>query len=264
MTMWNVRMRAARKIGNKKAEVHISGAETICERKDIDRTASGFIHRAITHPRGRPDRIIVTIEELHEPPLLIPMLPVHTAGADSPEQALQIVFDTLLRLAVSRKAVINAMKVLTGKRQMRGAAIIDASSGKRREPDRLRGIRVSRLGVDANARPSLDRMLSRCGINTETVREALTLASKVAAHPSIIAEVCMSDDPDYKTGYVASKSFGYIRLPNIKTPGSHHGGRVFFIRPGADILDIISFLEQTPVLLTMSRKNLTKGAGITA
>lgn len=242
-------MRAARKIGNKQAEVHISGAETICERKDIDRTASGFIHRALTHPRGWPDRIIVTIEQLYEPPLLVPMLPVRTADTSDPKQALQMVLDTLLRLDVSRRAAVNAIKVITAKRQMRGAAIIDASSGKRCEPDRLRGVRVSRLGVDANARSSLARMLSRRGINTETVREALTLASKVAAHPSIIAEVCISDDPDYTTGYVAAPSVGYLRIPNMKLMGSSHGGRVFFLKPGADVEKMIEYLERKAVLM---------------
>ncbi len=86
----------------------------------------------------------------------------------------------------------------------------------------------------------------------------MMLASKIAAHPAILAELCMSDDPDYTTGYVASKSFGYIRLPNMKKAGSPHGGRVFFIRPGSDIPNIVAFLELTPVLLTMCRKSNPK------
>ena len=41
-------------------------------------------------------------------------------------------------------------------------------------------------------------------INTTTVKEALILASKLH-HAHIIAEVCISDDPDYTTGYFASE-----------------------------------------------------------
>ena len=48
------------------------------------------------------------------------------------------------------------------------------------------------------------------------VKEALMLASKAASWPDVIAEVCISDDPDYTTGYIASKELGYLRIPNIK------------------------------------------------
>jgi 6-carboxyhexanoate--CoA ligase len=48
---------------------------------------------------------------------------------------------------------------------------------------------------------------------------------------------------------VASKKYGYVRIPHIKKKGSRHGGRAFFIRESADAGDIIHYLEETPVMV---------------
>jgi 6-carboxyhexanoate--CoA ligase len=244
--------------------MHISGAETLCAKRMIKRMAQAFVDRALTHPRGMPDRIVLTIEEMTMPVNKASMLPFEQVDCLHPDDAKAIANRYLESIGSSAKAIGTAWRILTADRQMRGAALLDAKSGFRREPDRQRGVRASRLGMGgADCRIFTDQLES-AALNTGTVREAMMLAAKVAAHPDVLAELCISDDPDYTTGYVASKTYGYIRLPNIKETGSHHGGRVFFIRPGADIPDIISFLEQTPVLLTISRKNRTKGAGISA
>ena len=132
---------------------------------------------------------------------------------------------------------------------MRGATIITSQKGIRLEPDNKRGVRASRLGITKTAARSLSLKLSRHGINTDVVKEALILASKVMAHRNIIAELCVSDDPDYTTGYVASKKYGYVRIPHIKKRGSRHGGRAFFIKESADAGDIIHYLEETPVMV---------------
>jgi 6-carboxyhexanoate--CoA ligase len=64
-----------------------------------------------------------------------------------------------------------------------------------------------------------------------------------------MAEVCISDDPDYTTGYVASAGLGYIRIPHIKRKKDRRGGRVFFLREGASVPDVMEYLEKTPVLV---------------
>jgi 6-carboxyhexanoate--CoA ligase len=132
---------------------------------------------------------------------------------------------------------------------MRGAAIISAGKGIRLEPDRHRGVRVSRLGISSTASKRLSAGLSPHGINTETVKEALVIASKVISHKDVAAELCVSDDPDYTTGYVASEKFGYLRIPNIKSKKSRTGGRAFFVREGTDITALINYLETSPVLI---------------
>jgi 6-carboxyhexanoate--CoA ligase len=65
----------------------------------------------------------------------------------------------------------------------------------------------------------------------------------------VLAELCISDDPNYTTGYVASRRFGYVRIPCIKRKGSPCGGRVFFIQEEADVKKIVEYLERTPVVM---------------
>lgn len=240
--MFSVRMRAAKK------EAHISGAEGIYEEKDVQQISDEYIKRALTHPRGRPDEIHITIEKIKQKPKRIPLLAVKTLKSRSASESGEIIFERLSEAGISEKAINNALKILRSKNVMRGAALM-TQSGKRVEPDRKRGVRVSRMGIEKQAERKLSQMLSKMKINTATVKEALILASKMASHPSVIAEVCISDDPDYTTGYIASKKSGYLRIPNIKKRGVMHGGRVMFIKENSNIDKIISYLEKKPVLL---------------
>ena len=132
---------------------------------------------------------------------------------------------------------------------MRGAALISAGSGRRLDPDRRRGVRATRFGMGSAAARSLAARLAEGGLNTTTVKEALLLASKIASCRSVVAELCVSDDPDYTTGYVASKRCGYVRIPRLKKEGEKTGGRVFFVEDDADIGSVIDFIEMTPVMI---------------
>jgi len=245
MVLYSVRMRASASDGS-----HISGAEGIFEESGVDRAIRRFYKRAEGHPRGKPARVVLTVEKLREKPASIKALDVRTLICDSPREARPMVLRLLLMLGISEAAVKAAFDVLTGGDTMRGAALVDALEGKRLEPDSGRGVRASLMGFDARALRLLSGRLSRKGINTQTVKEALLLASKVAACPGIVAELCASDDPDYTTGYLASPELGYLRIPNIKSAGSRHGGRVFFVSPGAEVGRIVDHLEQAPVLLS--------------
>jgi 6-carboxyhexanoate--CoA ligase len=250
--MWNIRMRASKKVRSQKSEIsemHISGAEGLYEVTEISKISNDYIKRALKHPIGKPDKIVITIEEIKEKPRKSPLLPVTTIECDSPDYAEEIIFQKLSGLNISRKAINLAFKLLKSEKTMRGAALITAETGKRIEPDRERGIRVSRLGMEKSDRKRLGQFLSKLHINNITVKEALILASKVASCRDIIAEICISDDPDYTTGYIASKKFGYLRIPNIKNYGEMHGGRVFFVRENADADRLIEFLEKTPVVI---------------
>jgi len=230
------------------SEIHISGAEGIYESSEIFGTVKKYIQRALWHPKGEADRIVITIEDIQEKPESISSLPVSTVTCNTPIEGRKIIRKLLHSIGVSNKAVNTALSILR-KGAMRGAAIITAESGLRLEPDRERGVRASRLGISKSALKRLGAGLSRCGINTDIVREAVILASKVAASREIIAELCMSDDPDYTTGYVASQRFGYVRVPNIKSVANMSGGRAFFIREAADVEKIIEYLEKTPVII---------------
>lgn len=241
--MWSVRMRASRR------GAHVSGAEGLFEEAEVERAVREFLRRARRHPRGEADFVAVSVEKLRAKPREIPSLDVSTLRCSAPEQARRLASRLLESAGASAEAVRAAFGVVRGSRVMRGAALVDARTGKRRETDRVRGVRTSRLGIAKKARPVLGRKLSRRRINTATVREALALASKAVSSKSVVAELCVSDDPDYTTGYVATREHGYVRIPNIKKKGSRRGGRVYFMRGGAGLEGDIRYLEKTPALV---------------
>ncbi|HSB30410.1 MAG TPA: 6-carboxyhexanoate--CoA ligase [Candidatus Sulfobium mesophilum] len=251
--MVSIRMRASIRTGKKNrkksADLHISGAEGIYDRAVIGEVVEAYIRRASGHSRGRPDRIDIKIEKITTAPKKIRSLPVTTITCRSANTAQRHIRELLLLSGVSETAVQNAVKVAYNPMVMRGASLMCAQSGRRVEPDRQRGIRASRLGISHNASDVLSRILDKAGINSDTVREALVLASKVACCKEVIAELCVSDDPDYTTGYVSSRKFGYVRVPHIKRRGQRCGGRVFFVRENSALDNVIAFLEKKHVLV---------------
>ncbi len=250
--MWNIRMRASKLSDDHKEakEIHISGAEGIYEEKKISTAILRYLRKAMSHSRGQPDKIFLTIERFKRQPLTVPLLEISSLPCNSPEEARMLITKRLYTLGISNEAIKKAFDILYCASSMRGAALIRMKSGVRAEPDTLRGVRASRLGIDNQSRRRLSMKLLKLGINTERVKEALILASKVAYHKDIIAELCISDNPDYTTGYTASKEFGYMRISNIKNQGHMSGGRVFFIKENSDISSIIKYLEKTPVLVS--------------
>ncbi len=228
---------------------HISGAEGIYPKSRTRSIVQSYLDRARNHPKGKPDSIQITIERLTQRPQLISALPLVTLNCTSPSGADICIRKLLSSSGISGAALEVALAVVRNTVCMRGAALVYAHSGRRVEPDRRRGIRVSRLGITEEAEGLLAQELEKCNINTQPVKEALVLASKVAACPDIIAELCISDDPDYTTGYVASQALGYIRIPHIKKKKIASGGRVFFLRERADISPVVRYLEKIPVLV---------------
>lgn len=230
-------------------EVHISGAEGIFEENEISRAVNRYLKRAMSHSRGQPDKIFITVERFRQHPVKIPPLTIATLACETPLEARGLIIKRLHSLGISNDAIIQAFSIICSPSAMRGAAIIKMHTGDRSDPDIARGVRVSRLGIDKNESAKLSRKLAKIKINTLRVKEALILASKVAHHKDIIAEVCISDDPGYTTGYLASKEFGYLRIPNIKNHGDMNGGRIFFIEEDADVPGLINYLEKTPVII---------------
>lgn len=229
---------------------HISGAEGLfLDKESLARVSREYLRRALSHPKGTPDSITITLESLSGSAKTISSLPLVTVRCSSTREAKAHIIAMLKHLRISEDVIDAALKIANDKRVMRGAALLGCLSGKRLDPDTERGVRVSRLGIGAQAGKSLSAGLARLGINRIAVTEALVLASKVAGHPAIVAELCVSDDPDYTTGYVASREFGYVRIPFIKRKGQSIGGRVFFVNENADADGIIRYLERKPVII---------------
>ena len=233
----------------KLAEIHVSGAEGLYKKSEILEVVQKYIERALNHSRGKAERIIITIEDIKQKPKTITALPVVTIENTTSQKGNKIAEQLLQTSGISKMAIDMAFELIR-RDGLRGAALITAEKGGRLEPDRQRGIRVSRFGITKPALKELSSKLSKYDINTDTVQEALILASKVSSCEHVIAELCVSDDPDYTTGYVASRDFGYVRIPHIKNKGSKSGGRAFFVKEGIDIGNVIEYLERMPVMIS--------------
>lgn len=245
--MYSVRMRAE---SNKK---HISGAERIVEEEDILITVSELIERALSHEKGKPDLINISVEALKNPIKNVTSLPLILTHVENAEKgkalARRLLFSLGIPLFCIEKAISLMEKGPANGESMRGAILMNMK-GDRLEPDKYRGIRVSRMDITKEASAKLSCAIADAGLSVyyTHISEALVLATKVASVQGNIAELCWSDDPSYTAGYVASKKLGYVRIPHLKYKGDPRGGRVFFV----DKIDLNSYIhemEKTPILV---------------
>jgi len=248
--LYSIRMRASA------AQAHLSGAERLVTADRIAVTMQELAARALG--KGTPpDEVVVTIDALGDSAVrslrALDLLAFAACDvADCRKDAVRV----LAAAGVSPKACEEAFRHLergasASGGNMRGAMIMDAETGERLEPDRDRGVRVSRFDWSDEASAAATRELARLGLTHFRTKEALALATKVAHAPGLIAELCWSDDPDYTAGYAASLSGGYVRFPFMKQPGIGFGGRAFFVRrTGLDLSALRSYLQQEPVLIT--------------
>ncbi|MBF0474045.1 MAG: 6-carboxyhexanoate--CoA ligase [Nitrospirae bacterium] len=235
--LYSVRMRAD------DGQRHICGAEGIFHEKEIHKIQSEYLSKALTHTRGKAKNINFTIEELPVVPIMIKSLPVCTCGED----ARNTIINLLKALKCSNDAIYSAIEIIYNQNDLRGAAIIDSNSGLRLDNNKSRGLRAVRFGLTEYASNRLDENIRTFGLVNTRAKEGLQIASKISSCPDVLAELCVSDNPDYTTGYVASNKYGYVRIPNIKEYNSDCGGRVIFTKSKID--NIKKYLEDTIVLI---------------
>lgn len=247
--LYSVKMRAAENGAHENGGRHISGAERLVDFDKITATTASMLARAFNHSRGRADFINIKVEAIQPKDIIsVPLLPIATQTTTDYLSGRTAALSALVQAGVSRIAAeLGLAQLLSLSDSMRGAMLICATTGQRLDCAADRGIRVSRMDIADEI--SFSRYLARQELTNIHVREALVLAAKALAAPEIKAELCWSDDPEYTTGYVASKN-NYIRFPHIKPYGSPLGGRVFFVEPNSDIEKLISYLEEHPVLVT--------------
>jgi len=248
--LYNIRMRAS--TGGR----HISGAERLVPVEMTDGTVRELIERA--RSKGiDPGQIVITIDSLQGAIIQnIQALDLTAYPARDVAASRNAAGRVLQAAGVSTVALEKATMLLDAGPApsggtMRGAMLLDAATGERLEPDRERGVRVSRFDWSSEACAAIDRELAHIGLTHFRTREALSLASKVAHGPSVVAELCWSDDPDYSAGYASSLSTGYVRFPFMKQNGLTTGGRAFFIdRERFDPDTLISYLREEPVIIS--------------
>jgi len=251
--MYSVRMRSAEGGAHEAGGRHISGAERIVAHDKIGETSNAMLQRAFAHTRGRADFINIVVEKIDKHSMQeVPLLPIYTIAGRSVVEGHQTAERALCEAGVTLMAAKKGMEALLSlPDSMRGAMLLCAVTGQRVDDTQTRGIRVSRMDIEDEQ--GFIAKLEQRGIHNNHVREALVLASKVAAAPGMVAELCWSDDPEYTTGYVASR-VGYIRIPHCKPLGNAIGGRVFFVKPDTKLSVISEYLEQQPVLVTLAER----------
>lgn len=235
MSLFSIKMRAA------EGERHISGAERIASVDKIGDVIAALANRAAHHSLGEPDFINIKLERIApEEVRRVPALAISTRPAETIDGSFRIMEELLTAEGLTVEEAAGVVSQVRSVKAMRGAMLYDVAVGQRVEPDRERGIRVTYMDAEECSTAS----------GKNHFREALVLATKVANGPGMIAELCISDDPEYVTGYFASKSAGYVRLTPLKEMGDSHGGRVFICdsRRG-NIDELIKYLEKTPVIV---------------
>jgi len=237
---FNVRMRSSLR------GEHISGAERIVDEERLEEAVVSLFKRAMTHSRGKPDFVNIKVELLKEPPVFVESLPVFEVYGKA-EEVLKKIFNFS---GIGEELGIKVYHLLlrgpspSGK-VMRGAMIVEVPTGKRLEPDKERGVRITCFDMEEQAIKELKHLAGES--YTENLKDALSLSTKTLLSEDVIAELCVSDDPEYTTGYVALKC-GYFRIFNIKEKGVPFGGRAIFVRTGTDVEKLINFFKEKPVI----------------
>jgi 6-carboxyhexanoate--CoA ligase len=130
---------------------------------------------------------------------------------------------------------------------MRGAAVLDARTGERLDPNPSRGVRASRFDYATEIRDAVREALTAAGLGHFRTYEALAVATKVI-WSGVTAELCWSDEPAYVAGYVATARAGYVRFPNFK-PTDATGGRIFFVQDPTQAEQLIHRLQHECLLI---------------
>ena len=232
--LYSVKMRAS------EAGRHVSGAEKIVPAEAAPQTAAALVARALAHERGEPDFVNIKVERPGEV-IRLPALPVATNVTRTAAEGRRRAAELLAGAGIARSDEILAK--FAESHGLRGAMLLDADTLERLEPDPARGVRATYMD-------DVESLLKGTASGKNHYAEAIVLATKVQYAPGIVGEICVSDDPGYVTGYVATRAIGYQRITVIKEKGDPNGGRIFLYRgPREQVAETIRFLEHTAVLV---------------
>jgi 6-carboxyhexanoate--CoA ligase len=239
---FSIKMRAS------KDDKHLSGAERIVKKVDIERTINELYKRGSLK---NPDNISIKIEKIDSEIVFIEKtLKIKDLEFENFQHANEKAVFLISKETGIKKEIVNYYVNLihTGaslyKQNMRGAMIVD-TEGNRIEIDKNRGVRT--VFVDyVNRKEILKKLFNKN--YTERTADALALTTKNLNYKDMIAEYCISDEPDYTTGYVSIKGT-YYRFSPLKKEGNNKGGRIYFVKKGIDLEDFYNYLQKIPILI---------------
>ncbi|MHB1927192.1 MAG: 6-carboxyhexanoate--CoA ligase [Leptospirillum sp.] len=252
--LYSVRMRAFIN------DHHLSGGEDLVSRNALGERVLALLEQGLTSSKNSESlapSLNIRIEPVPETDIVPSvLLPVYCLESGSHEETLsffRLVLDAgFPRMSVPGKMLFgHFLDILGGSDQKLSGATFILPSGKKITPEQT-GVRVSHFGIVPHLRQILlkEAAIHPAGAGRRFI-EALQIASKIMSHPVPEIEVCVSDNPEYTTGYIALKGFGYIRLPHIKPEGQSWGGRLIGLSseiPTSLQSELSVYLSRVPVL----------------
>ncbi|GHH99421.1 6-carboxyhexanoate--CoA ligase [Neobacillus kokaensis] len=244
---YSVRMRASKERAHEQGGKHISGGEQIAAYENVRESIIALLDKALTHTRGKPDFLQIQFDLIDEPIRKLEPLPLATNKVETVEEGRLMARNLLEKSGVPRACIEKAFLQITEFFGHRGAILFDIQSNQRVDHPNEKSVRVSRMDwpTDNFAQWADHHAVPR----SKRIKEALVLATKVNRNRTTVAELCWSDDPEYITGYVASKKLGYQRITKLKEVGDEHGCRIFFIDGKRDLSSYIEYLEKQPIFI---------------
>lgn len=245
--LFNIKMRASKWDIKRSRSIHISGAERIADKNSLEIIVKKLVNRAISHEKGEVESINISIDKIDKEKIrYIPCVDIRTIESKSLSEGRNHIIELLEKVDIGYERAIEVLNILDSNNDMRGAILLDISNMNRLEYDKERGIRATGMDWQSSIKASIKEKLETQNLNNSHVREALVLASKVIYPNGVLAEICISDDPNYTTGYVNIKNERYFRITNLKKIGSHKGGRIIlFDSRYGEIEEYINFLENS-------------------
>ncbi|MEE6449261.1 6-carboxyhexanoate--CoA ligase [Gottfriedia acidiceleris] len=253
---FSVRMRASKNGAHENGGTHISGGELISTYDNLTNALNFLVEKALSHTRGKPDFMQIQFELIEEP--ITKLLPLNTTTnkVESVDEGQILTKSLLKKSGVPNKSIEKAFQEIYEYPNLRGAILVDIWTGERIDDRHEKGIRVSRMDWLTT---NFEKWANYYTIpRSQRIKEALVLATKVSRHPATIAELCWSDDPEYTTGYVASKHLGYQRITNLKEYGDERGCRIFFVDGRSDMQSYINYLEKQPIIVQWEEEIATQ------
>ena len=254
--LFSIRMRAF------SGEKHLSGGEDLVGRSALAERMLALTNQGLDstkNPDCAPPSLNIRVEPVDMSSLISgTLLPVHCLDSSSRQETVAFVEAALER--VGRREALDPsplwdhfLRLLEGPEEGLSGVSFLFPDGNRWIP-KERGVRVTHFGILPSLRQSLLQEANHhpAGSGRRFI-DALQIASKIQTFSSALIEVCVSDNPEYTTGYMAVRDVGYLRLPHIKTAGNTSGGRLVLLSKnldGKDRDDLVSFLSRTPILFT--------------
>lgn len=234
---------------------HISGGEDLVASGDVNESLTRLASRLLPFSGEYPaPQQIFTIDPVSASTIrqgtLLPARSLESSGLDETRHALPLILESMLERPVASHVLKVFERDILGCPSRNGALLLDERGHLLNESD-SEGIRTTHLGCLPSLRKRLESTAVRSLIKpSHRFADAIILASKVLMADPILLEVCASDDPAYQTGYIASRATGYVRIPFIKPAGLPTGGRLYLVKEGTVLKDLITFLRETPVLFS--------------